>query len=77
MSAYEKLYYSPKGYWKGESAVVKLAEKTNTSQVEARKWLSKQAIWHVYLPKPKYIPRPKFDEDKPNAIHQSDRKSVV
>ena len=37
MSAYEKLYYSPKGYWKGESAVVKLAEKTNTSQVEAKK----------------------------------------
>ena len=69
---YEQLFYSPQGYWKGESAINKLAEKTNTPQKDARKWLTKQALWQVYLPRPKYIPRPKFDEDRPNAVLQAD-----
>ena len=69
---YAKTFYSPKGYWKSEKAVIKLAEKTKTSQASARKWLTKQAIWQVYLPKPSYIPRPMFDENIPNAIHQAD-----
>ena len=29
-------------------------------------------MWQKYRPAPSYIPRPKFDEDEPNAIHQAD-----
>ena len=34
--------------------------------------LKKQAIWQIYLPAPKYIPRPKFDIRIPNEVHQAD-----
>ena len=32
----------------------------------------KQAIWQIYLPMPRYIPRPKFDVSTPNDVHQAD-----
>ena len=31
----------------------------------------KQAIWQIYLPAPKNIPKPTFDVDYPNAVHQA------
>ena len=60
-----KIYYSPRGYWKGISAIKKLAE-------AAKKWLIKQAIWQIYLPAPRHVPRPKFDVPTPNSVHQAD-----
>ena len=77
----ERIYYSTEGYWKGYSAIPKLAEKANrakpshevkVSEDEAKQWLQKQAIWQIYLPSPKYIPKPHWTEDKPNQIHQAD-----
>ena len=68
----EKIYYSPKGYWKGISAIKKLAKEAKVSQREAREWLKKQAIWQIYLPAPKTIVRPKFDVSSPNEVHQAD-----
>ena len=38
----------------------------------AQNWLMKQALWQVYLPAPRYIPRPKFDVPVPNKVHQAD-----
>ena len=67
-----KIYYSTEGYWKGYSAIPKLAEKVKVSEDEAKQWLQKQAIWQIYLPAPKYIPRPHWTIDKPNQIHQAD-----
>ena len=67
-----KIYYSPKGYWKGMSAIKKLAAAAKVSEDSARAWLTKQALWQVYLPGPKYIPRPKFDVTSPNSVHQAD-----
>ena len=67
-----KIYYSAEGYWKGYSAIPKLAEKAKVSENEAKQWLQKQAIWQIYLPAPKYIPRPHWTVDKPNQIHQAD-----
>ena len=32
----------------------------------------KQAIWQIYLPAAKNIPRPTFGVDYPNAVHQAD-----
>ena len=67
-----KIYYSPKGYWKGIAAIKKLANAAKVSEDEAKRWLTKQALWQVYLPGPHYIPRPKFDVSTPNAVHQAD-----
>ena len=67
-----KIYYSPKGYWKGLAAVKKLASTANVSEDVAKRWLAKQAFWQIYLPAPRYIPRPKFDVSLPSAVHQAD-----
>jgi len=67
-----KVYYSPRGYWKGLSAIKKLAEAAKFSEDNAKQWLIKQAFWQIYLPAPRYIPRPKFDVSAPNSVHQVD-----
>ena len=56
----EKTYYSTNGFWKEYSA--------KTSEDEARKWLQKQALWKIYLPKPKNIPRPQWTISTSNQI---------
>jgi len=66
------IYYSPKGFWKGLEAVKKLAQEAGVSEDKAKLWLMKQAIWQIYLPAPKHIPRPKFDVSSPNSVHQAD-----
>ena len=68
----EKIYYSPKGYWKGLAAIDKLSKAAKVSKTEAKNWLMKQAVWQIYLPAPKYIPRVKFDIEVPNEAHQAD-----
>jgi transposase InsO family protein len=68
----EKIYYSPRGYWRGAAAIKKLATAAHVSEDSARDWLKRQAIWQIYLPPPRYVPRPAFDEDCPNAVHQAD-----
>ena len=67
-----KIYYSPWGYWKGISAIKKLAEAVKVSEDAAKKWLIKQALWQIYLPAPRHVPRPKFDVPTPNSVHQVD-----
>ena len=67
-----KIYYSPKGYWKGVSTIDKLAKEADESKEKAREWLKKQALWQIYLPAPKYIPRTKFSISIPNDTHQAD-----
>ena len=67
-----KIYYSPKGYWKGLAAIKQLAAAAKVSEDVAKQWLTKQALWQVYLPGSRYIPRPNFDVSLPNAVHQAD-----
>ena len=67
-----KIYYSPKGYWKGLAAVKKLDAAAKVGEEVAKRWLTKQALRQIYLPAPRYIPRPKFDVSLPNAVHQAD-----
>ena len=71
-SKLRKIYYSPKGYWKGFAAIEKLSQSAKVSEKVAGEWLKKQAIWQIYLPAPKHIPRQKFDIQNPNEIHQAD-----
>ena len=68
----EKIYYSPKGYWRGYSAIKRLSTVAGVSEEEAKSWLKKQAMWQIYLPAPSYIPRPTFDVFVPNEAHQAD-----
>ena len=67
-----KIYYSPQGYWKGVSAIEKLPDAAKVPEAIAKQWLYKQAIWQIYLPAPRYVPRPKFDVATPNSVHQAD-----
>ena len=67
-----KIYYSPRGYWKGIAAIKKLSVAAQVSEDAARAWLKKQAIWQIYLPAPRQIPWPKFDVPVPNQVHQAD-----
>jgi len=67
-----KIYYSPQGYWKGSSAIKKLAEAANVLEDAAKKWLIKQALWQIYLPAPRHVPRPKFDVSTPNSVQEPD-----
>ena len=39
-----KIYYSPLGYWKGTSAIKKLAEASKVPEDAAKKCLIKQAL---------------------------------
>ena len=67
-----KIYYSPQGHWKGISAIKKLAEAAKVPEDAAKRWLIKQALWKIYLPALRYVPRPKFVVATPNTVHQAD-----
>ena len=72
---FKQIYYSDSGYWRGKSAIQKLAKKTGTTNEEAEKWLLKQPLYQIYLPPPKYVPRPNASMSlyaTPNDIHQAD-----
>ena len=64
--------YSPRGYWKGLTAIKNLSTAAKVTEQQAKDWLKKQAIWQIYLPAPRHIPPPKFDLAVPNEVHQAD-----
>ena len=68
----EKIYYSPKGFWKGLPAVEKLSKEAKVSKKKALEFLKRQAVWQIYLPPPKKIIRPRFDVSAENEVHQAD-----
>ena len=72
---FKKIYYSEGGYWKGKSAIEKLSKATNSSISDTEDWLNKQSLYQIYLPRPKYIPRPNTSFSNyavPNDVHQAD-----
>ena len=76
---FNQIYYSDQGFWRGKSAIQKLSKASGSSREEAEKWLLKQPLYQIYLPAPKYIPRPNASMSlfaKPNDIHQSDLLSL-
>ena len=68
----KRIYYGPSGYWRGAAAIKKLSTAARASEAVAKNWLKKQTLWQVYLPAPKYIPRPSFTVNVPNEVHQAD-----
>ena len=76
---FKQIYYSDGGYWRGKIAIQRLAKASGSTKEEAEKWLLKQPLYQIYLPAPKYIPRPNASMSlfaKPNDIHQSDLLSL-
>ena len=72
---FKQIYYSDDGYWRGKSAIQKLAETSYSTKKEAEKWPMKQPLYRIYLPAPKYVPRPNASMSlftEPNDIHQAD-----
>ena len=61
---FKRIYYSDNGYWRGKSAIQKLAKASGSTKEEAEKWLLKQPLYQIYLPAPKYIPRPNASMSK-------------
>ena len=47
-----RIYYSPRGYWKGVTAIKHLASAAKFSEDVAKDWLKRQAIWQIFLPAP-------------------------
>ena len=66
-----RVCYSSKGFWKGLLAVKKLAQEAGVTEDDAKLWLMRQTIWHIYLLAPKHIPRPTLDVESPNAVYQA------
>ena len=66
------LYYSPRGYWKGLSAIEKLVSAAKVTEQQAKDWLKRPAIWQIFLPAPRRLSRPKFDVAVPNKVHKAD-----
>ena len=76
---FKQIYYSDGGYWRGKIAFQRLAKASRSTKEEAEKWLLKQPLYQIYLPAPKYIPRPNASMSlfaKPNDIHRSDLLSL-
>ena len=72
---FKQIYCSDDGYWRGKSTIQKLSKASGSTKEEAEKWLLKQPLYQIYLPPPKYIPRPNASMSlfaKPNDIHQAD-----
>ena len=55
---FNQIYYSDDGYWRGKSTIQRLARTSGSTKEEAENWLLKQPLYQIYLPPPKYIPRP-------------------
>ena len=76
---FKQIYYSDGGYWRGKSAIQKLAKASGSTKEEAEEWLLKQPLYQIYLPAPKYVQRPNASMSlfaKPKDIHQSDLLSL-
>ena len=76
---FNQIYYSDGGYWRGKSAIQRLVKASGSTKEEAERWLLKQPLYQIYLPAPKYVPRPNATMSlfaEPNDIHQSDLLSL-
>ena len=76
---FKQIYYSDDGYCRGKSTIQKLAKASGSTKEEVERWLLKQPLYQIYLPAPKYAPRPNASMSlfaKPNDIHQSNLLSL-
>ena len=76
---FKQIYYSDDGYWRGKSTIQKLSKASGSTKEEPEKWLLQQPLYQIYLPAPKYTPRPNASISlftRLNDIHQADILSL-
>ena len=76
---FKRIYYSDGGYWRGKIAIQGLAKASGSTKGGVGEWLLKQPLYQIYLPAPRYVPRPNavmslFAE--PNGVHRGDLLSL-
>lgn len=72
---FRDLYYKPYGYYQTAEKLLEVARKEghDFNINDARNFLYKQAVWQIYAPRPKNIPRTSFNQITiPNEVHQAD-----
>ena len=72
MSDLSEIYYQPENLWTGRKAIKLLKKESGASSKIVKAWLAMQALWQIYLPKPKKIDYAHFYVTKPNKLHQAD-----
>ena len=72
MEELSDVYYQPNNLWRGSRAIGKLHKLTGLPSKAIRSWLTKQALWQVYIPVPKHVDQPHFTVKVPNQQHQFD-----
>ena len=68
----EKIYYSPKGYWRGYSAIKRLSTVAGVSEEEAKSWLKNKQCGKFIFLRLNTFHVPTFDVFVPNEVHQAD-----
>lgn len=68
-------YYRPEGYYQSPDKLLSATREAgyNFEISDVRTWLNKQVIHIIHSPRPKYIPRPSYNNvRRPNALHFAD-----
>ena len=64
-----EIYYQPENLWTVRKAFKELQKDSGLSKAQVLKFLGKQALWQVHLPRPR-IQRPHFSVTTVNELHQ-------
>ena len=59
-------YYQSDRLGTGNKAIKELHKITSMPKKDIRSWLTKEALWQVYIPLPKEINHPRYDVTRPN-----------
>ncbi|CAJ0644906.1 13272_t:CDS:2 [Entrophospora sp. SA101] len=68
------IYYKPEGYYRSCKNLYNITKKHgfNFFYIDVCEWLSKQALYRIYAPRPGYIPRPSYNNvGRPNLIEKT------
>ena len=69
---FKKIYYQSENVSKGGKTITELRKATGLPVKKVKLWLANQALWQVFLSRPKRIDYAHFYETKVNRIHQAD-----
>ena len=76
---FKQIYYSDDGYWRGKSAIQKLAKASGLNKRRNREMATETTLVPNIFTTSKYVPKPNASMSpfaKPNDIHQSDLLSL-
>ena len=68
-------YYRPQGFYRSAYKLLNVVKEAgyNFGITDVQKWLNRQVAHIIHKPRPKYIPRPSYNNvRRPNALHFAD-----